>query len=63
MLLYGGRVLFQDDINGFRANQMIQNKALSAENAGSLVEDGEAVLKHLANSLWASRERVVSGIE
>jgi len=40
---------------------MIQDKTLSAENGGSLIKDGDAVLNHLASSLRASRERVVRG--
>ena len=41
---------------------MIQDKTLSAENGYSLVKDGDAVLNHLASSLWASREGVVRGV-
>ncbi len=41
---------------------MIQDKTLSAENGGSLVKDGDAVLNHLTSSLWGSREGVVRGV-
>ena len=41
---------------------MIQDKTLSAEKGCSLVKDGDAVLNHLASSLWASREGVVRGV-
>ncbi len=41
---------------------MIQDKTLSAENGCSLFKDGDAVLNHLASSLWASREGVVRGV-
>ncbi len=41
---------------------MLQDKTLSAENACSLVKDGDNLLNHLASSLWASREGVVRGV-
>jgi hypothetical protein len=41
---------------------MIQDKTQSAENGCSLFKDGDAVLNHLASSLWASREAVVRGV-
>ncbi len=41
---------------------MIQDKTLSAENACSLVKDGDNLLNHLASSLRASREGVVRGV-
>ena len=41
---------------------MIQDKTLCAENGCSLVKDGDAVLSHLASSLWASRKAVVRGV-
>ena len=41
---------------------MIQDKPLSAENGCSLIKDGDAVLNHLASSLWASRKAAVRGV-
>ena len=41
---------------------MIQDKTLAAENGCSLFKDGDAVLNHLASSLWASRKAVVRGV-
>ncbi len=41
---------------------MIQDKTLSAENGNSLIKDGDAVLNHLASSLWASRKAAVRGV-
>ncbi len=61
-LLASKLVLFQDDIDGFRVSQMIQDKTLSAENGGSLVKGGDNLLNHLASSLRASREGVVRGV-
>ena len=41
---------------------MIQDKTQSAENGYSLVKDGDAVLNHLASSLWASRKAAVRSV-
>ncbi len=41
---------------------MIQDKTLSAENGCSLFKDGDAVLNHLASSLWAIRKAIVRGV-
>jgi len=49
-------------IDGFRASQMIQDKAQSAENGRVLFKGCNAVLDHLACSLRASREAVVRGV-
>ncbi len=38
---------------------MIQDKTLPAENGCSLFKDGDAVLNHLASSLWAGRDAAV----
>jgi len=52
-------VVRQGRIDGFRATQMIQDKAQSAENGRILFKDCNAVLDHLGGSLRASREAVV----
>ena len=52
----------QGDIDGFRAGQMIQDKAQSAGNGRVLFKGCNAVLDHLACSLRASREAVVRGV-
>ena len=41
---------------------MIQDKTLSAENGCCLFKGGDAVLGHLAGSLWAGREAAVRGV-
>ena len=41
---------------------MIQDKAQSAENGRVLVNDCNAVLDHMGDSLRASREAVVRGV-
>jgi hypothetical protein len=41
---------------------MNQDRAQSAENGRPLIKDCNAVLVHLGNSLWASREAVVRGV-
>ena len=55
-------MLFQGDIDMFRANQMIQDKAQFENNGQVLVEDCNAGLDHLISSLRASREAVVCGV-
>ncbi len=52
-------MLLQVDIDGFRATQMIQDKAQSAENGRVLFKGCNAVLDHLGSSLRANREAVV----
>jgi len=55
-------VLLQGDIAVFRAKQMIQDKAQSANNGTVLVKVCNAVLVHLLSSLRASREVLVRGV-
>ncbi len=54
-----GLVHHQGYIDGFRASQMIQDKAQSAGNGRVLFKGCNAVLDHPGGSLRASREGVV----
>ena len=49
----------QGGIDGFRANQMIQDKELRKENGSVLFKRRDAGLGHLVSSLWASIEVVI----
>jgi len=55
-------VLYQAYIDGFRATQMLQDKAQSAGNGMFLCKDCNAVLEHLGSSLRACREALVRGV-
>ena len=56
-------VLRQGDISGFRAVQMIQNKAQSAGKGPPLCKGCNAVVEdHLHGSLRAGRETLVRGV-
>ena len=52
-------MLLLGNIDVFRVNQMTQDKAQLENNGQVLVEDCNAVLGHLVNSLRASREALV----
>jgi len=52
-------VVQQGSIDGFRASQVIQDKAQSAGNGRVLFKGCNAVLDHLGSSLRANREAVV----
>ena len=54
-----GLVVHQASIDGFRASQMIRDKAQSAGNGRVLFKGCNAVVDHLGSSLRASREAVV----
>ncbi len=56
-----GSVLRQGNIDGFRAGPDDPRQGVNQEN-GRLFEGCNAVLDHLASSLWASREAVVRGV-
>ena len=55
-------VLLQGDITLFRATQIIQDKAQSAENGQVLFKGCNAVLDYLGSSLRASREALARGV-